>query len=159
MHTKVAEFRGYTIFYDTRDRLFHLCDAEGEDEGTGKTQMEVEELARRVSKLRHKFPIDAFKVANLYVYSGRVTSLNPDDPSVRFVYTEDAGYSRIGTHTKEHIRYGSARIYEATEANKKVVMRIGELRSKTKALEAEIAELIKTLETPIDSKYFNLPVY
>lgn len=157
MKTKVVDFRGYTIFYNTTDRLFHLEDAEGADIGSGKTQEEVEELAKKVSKLRHKFPIDAFKVSNLYVYSGRVTSLNPDDSSVRFVYGEDAGYSSQGSHTKERIRW--AKIYEATEANKEVVVRIGELRSKIKAFEAEIGDLIKALEKPMDSKYFNLPEY
>ncbi|GAI42131.1 unnamed protein product [marine sediment metagenome] len=38
METKIGEVKGYTITYDTRVKLFHLKNAEGEEVGSGKTQ-------------------------------------------------------------------------------------------------------------------------
>lgn len=150
METEVGKFRGYTILYDNRDRLFHLRDADGQDVGSGKTQEDAEEHAKKLVKLAYKFPIEALSVSGSYVFKGKVTSLNPDDYSVRFAYAEHRAA------TKEHLRRGS-HIYEATEANKEIASQVDMARGHIKEIEEKIRSLISQLERPMNLKYFKLP--
>ncbi len=155
MQTEVGKFRGYTILYDSRDRLFRLRDADGQDVGSGKTQEEAEEQAKKLIKLAYKFPIEALKVSNLYVSRGKVTSLNPSDCSMRFVFAKDQA-SLYGTVMKVHLRRGPD-IYEATEANKEIANQIDVARGHIKEIEGRIPSLIEQLERPMNMEYFKLP--
>jgi len=150
METEVGKFRSYTILYGNRDRLFHLRDTDGQDVGSGKTQEEVEEQAKKLIKLAYKFPIEALSVSGLSVFKGKVTSLNPSDYSVRFVYAKER------LVTKERLRGGS-NIYEATEANKEIADQIDIARGHIKETEGRIKSLIGRLERPMNMEYFKLP--
>lgn len=154
METEVGKFRSYTILYNSRDRLFHLRDADGQDVGSGKTQEEAEEQAKKLIKLAFKFPVEALKVINLYVSRGKVTSLNPADPSIRFVFAKDQA-APYGTVMKVYLKWSQG-IYEATEANKEIADQIDIARGHIKEMEGRIKNLIERLERPMDMEYFKL---
>lgn len=155
METIIGEVKGYTMFYDNRNHLFTLRDSEGEEVGSGKTQEEVEEQADKLSKEGYKFPIEALQHSMLYLYAGRVTSINPSDKSVRFVRAKVEGDRFYGGgHTKEKLRY--SHLYEATEANQKIAGEVANRRAQISQLEGEIENLLCQLEKPINLEYFGL---
>ena len=47
---EIGKIEGYTIIYEPLDKAFYLYDARQEVVGQGKTQDEVEEQAKKLSK-------------------------------------------------------------------------------------------------------------
>lgn len=154
MATIITEVKGYTITYDSNSRLFYLVNSDGEDAGFGKTQDEVEAQADKLSKAEFTFPIQAFLVQNLRLASGRITSINLSDRSVRFVPDQEANAYQLRGHTKQRLQY--THLYEATEANKDISHLITAARNQISQLEQQIKELWEQLEKPISLDYFNL---
>jgi len=151
METKICELKGYTIVYNTRDKLFHLRNAENEEVGSGKTQEEVEKQADKLAKQVYHFPIQALIHAGNRLEQGKVTSLNIEDESIRFVYANKRFYHN---HTKNHLRF--SKVYELTEHNKEILRQVNDKEAKVRDLEAEISALIEHLDKRIDLAYFNL---
>lgn len=152
METKIGEVKGYTITYDSRDKLFHLKDAEDEEVGSGKTQDEVEAQADKLIKQGFAFPIPAVQKGGAYfLHLGKVTSVNLENKSCRFVYQEKGEYR---SHTKVHLGHTDA--YELTEHNKGIFQKVMALREQIDRLQSETAGLIDHLEKPINLAYFGL---
>lgn len=157
METKIAERKGYQMFYDSGQKLFSLKDAEGDVVGQGKTQDEVEQQADKLSKQKYQFPIKAFQISQLFVYPGKVTSLNLSDRSIYFVYDPspegDTPY-RYRTRSKERLVY--CNVYEATQANEDIIEQVSSRREGIKNLEGEVKDLLSRLENKMNLQYFNL---
>lgn len=155
METKIAEFEGFTIVYEPRDKMFYLKDADGEVVGQGKTQDEVEEQAKKLAKRGFK-PVAALRVARLELEPGRVTSINLADQSVRFSFDEK-NHSAYGSRgaIKVNLRY-SPGMYEMTDQNRSIKEQVDGLLAEYKRIEEQIRDLMKQLEKPINLDYFNL---
>lgn len=149
--TKIGEAKGYTIVYDSHDRLFYLRDKDDIDVGSGKTQEEVEKKADALAKQGFNFPILALEKTNLYLRKGKVTSLNIDDRSAYFVYDD----KNVGSHTKIHLHYD--KVYELTPENEVVFNQVMAGRNTIVRVEKEIEALLGKLEKPINLSYFGLP--
>lgn len=150
METKLGEVKGYTITYDTRDKLFRLKNKNGDEVGSGKSQDDVELKAEKLSKQPFKFPIVALKVSHLSIEKGRVTSFNADDRAAYFSFDNKS----YGSHMK--LRLGCDKAYELTEANSRLYDEVFKCRSQIKEIEGKIESLIKELEKPINLDYFGL---
>lgn len=151
MGTKVGKAKGYDIIYDSKDKLFHLCDSAGEEVGSGTTQQEVENQADKLAKQAYRFPIAAFLVSGNGVKEGKVTSLNIENKSVRF---SDADKSSYYGRVKLHLNYKG--LYEMSEDNREILDQVRAKRGAIQEIENEIQLLIAHLEKPIDLAYFNL---
>ena len=151
METRIGEVKGYSIYYDTRDKLFRLKDGEGNEVGKGKTQDEVEKQADKLAKMAFTFPILALIEEGLSLKPGKVTSVNIEGRSCMFIYTEKEGYY---SKTKVHLRY--SRVHERTPNNEATYLEIKAKRDEIKQAEEEITALIAKLEKPIDLDYFSL---
>lgn len=152
METKIGEVKGYTIFYDSTVKEFRLRDALGEEVGSGKTQDAVEEQAKKLSKQAYKFPIPAVLATYRSAERGKVTSVNLDNRSMRFVYEEKTYYQ---SHTKIHLGSGD-KVFELTHPNEQLLTEIQSRRANIETIDKEIEELVKRFEKPIGLKYFNL---
>ncbi|MBU1082469.1 MAG: hypothetical protein KKB59_18430 [Spirochaetes bacterium] len=150
METKIGEVKGYTIVYDSRDRLFCLRDKDGADVGSGATQEEVEKKADVLAKQSFKFPIPALESTGRYLQKGKITSFNIDNKSAQFVY-EDRTY---GSHTKIHLRHD--KVHELTPQNEEISKEVTARRNKIAEIETEVGALISKLEKPINLSYFGL---
>lgn len=152
METKIGEVKGFTITYDTKDKLFHLKNAEGEEVGSGQTQDDVEKQADKLVKQSFTFPMPALLKGGAYFLGlGKVTSVNLGDRSCRFVYQEKGEYQ---SQTKVHL--GHTHVYELTEHNNDLYQKVRAIREQIDRLQSEITELIDHLEKPINLAYFGL---
>jgi len=152
METKIGEVRGFVIVYDTKDKLFHLRNADNEEVGSGKTQEEVEKQADTLAKQAYRFPISALIISGNRLELGKVTSINIEDKSVRFVYAEKGFYH---SHTKVHL--GHSNLQELTEHNEEITNQVKARWDKIAEIEDEVKALIDKLDKPINLAYFNLP--
>lgn len=152
METKIGEVKGYAIVYDTHDKLFHLRNSDNEEVGSGKTQEDVEKLADKMAKQSYQFPIPALRAGGNRLDQGKVSSLNIEDKSVRFVYGEKDSYR---SHVKEHLRY--SHLHELTKHNEEIFGQVKARQNKLQEIEGEIKTLIDKLDKPINLAYFNLP--
>ena len=152
METKIGEVKGHTITYATQDKLFHLRNAEGEEVGSGKTQDDVEQQADKLAKQSFPLPIQALLKGGGYsLRLGRVTSVNLDDRSCRFVYQE----KELGRSCAK-VRLGHTDAYELTEHNNDIHQKVREIEEHIDRLRNECAGLIENLEKPINLAYFGL---
>ena len=147
MTITIATLEGYTIDYDPRGKKFYLIDSDGEVVGQGKTQEDVEEQAKKLSKSGFK-PIAAFRKSILQLQSGRVTSLNMADHSVRF--SADGKSS-----TKVSLRYDRG-LFELTAYNQLIKNQVDALVVESHKVEEQIKELLNQLDKPMDLEYFGL---
>lgn len=148
MDVIIATLEGYTIGYDPRGKEFYLKDSEGEVVGQGKTQEDVEEQAKKLSKSGFK-PIAAFRKGLLELNGGRVTSLNMADNSVRF---SADGKSSV----KVSLRYDRG-LFELTAHNELIKHKVDALLVESHKTEEQIKELLNQLDKPISLEYFGLP--
>lgn len=153
MQTEITKYKGYTIVYERRDKSFHLIGADGESVASAKTQDELECQADKIVKLSFPFPIPALEVSGRTMKRGRVTSLNPDDQSIRFSYDEKSSWH---SHSKHHLRDSYTPVYEATDHNEAIAVQLDEKEAHIRATEEEMRGLIRGLEKPINVTYFNL---
>jgi hypothetical protein len=150
METKIGEAKGYAIVYDSRDRLFRLRDKDDVDVGSGKTQEEVEKKADALAKQNFKLPIPALEHSGLYLWRGKITSLNIDDKSAQFVYDD----KKHGSHSKIHLHYD--RVHELTPQNEEIFKQVMAGRNTIVGIEKGIEALMEKLEKPINLSYFGL---
>lgn len=151
MQTKIAEYKGYTVAYETDDKEFKLLDRDREIVGSGKTQEGVETQADKLLKNAWSFPIEAIREGAGYFNHGKVTSMNPGNGSLRFVYDRDKGDAHS---TKEYL--GNPGVYEATEKNMALFETAKAKRKQIEELNKELDALAKGLEKPMNFEYFGL---
>ncbi len=153
MGTEIAVYKGYRIVYERREKLFHLIAVDNESVASAKSQEELEGMADKMVKLSFPFPIQAFHASGWRLSPGKVTSLNPDDRSMRFSFDD----KRWRSTTKVHFTYAlSTSVYEATEANRAIAARLDGKEAQVTALEEEMTQLISQLEKPMNKEYFKL---
>ncbi len=147
---KISERKGYTIWYDSYNRRFILCDPEGNDVGESKTQDAADAEADRLVKQLGKVSIQAIKVAPSNSFMGKVTSYDLGDNSMWFVRAD-----KTALRSREKVRLDAyAHIYEATPYNLALVKETDDLRSKIEELQGEIESTNKQFEKRIDTSYF-----
>jgi len=151
METNIGEVKGYTITYDSRDKLFRLKNAEGEEVGSGKTQDEVEQQADKLSKQGFTFPIPALLAGSWHIDKGKVTSVNLGDRSATFIYHDKADYR---SRAKIHLRTSHA--HELTPKNEQIYQEVVQREEQVLKLHKEIEQFTKELENPINLSYFGL---
>jgi len=154
MATKIGEYKGYTILYDSQSKVFRLENAQGEEVGSGATQEAVETQADALSKTRFPFPIRVFDAQGRDVRASRITSVNLKEVSVWVVEEEMSAFG-YKQRQKRNIGY-SPNLYERTEANEQIAATIKVKKDAITQLETEIKELIATLEKPITPAYFGI---
>lgn len=155
METKIGTVKSYEMLYDPRTRKFVARTADGDEVASALTQEKLEEQIDKLSKQKFTFPIKALRYRGVrFIDEGRVTSLNIPESSVWFCTDEKkGGYSDRG---KVHLRYDSGSLFEMTELNDRVLAEIRELMVSVSKLEEQIETKAKTLEKPINLKYFGL---
>jgi len=146
---KIGDVKGYTIFYGANDKLFRLCDAEGNEVGSAPTQQALEDKADNLCKQAFPVPISALQASFGFLHRGRVTSVNIDTEECWFVYE-----AKPGRRTKMLLRSGE--LYELTVANEVVAQQVEEHFNRIEALRTEIRNLIMLLEKPINPQYFGI---
>lgn len=151
--TKLTEYKGYNIEYDTFDKQFHAKDSEGVTVAQATTQVNVEKQVDVIKKSKFKFPIKAMRFRSYAsAVEGTITSLNPDDESLRF--SSVSGYRQEPSSEKLTLR--NAELFEVTEHNVKLAEEIAELGRQMELLKDKKDALYKQAEKPIGYEYFNL---
>jgi len=154
METKIEEYKGYAIHYDSQAKMFKLLNAEGDEVGQGATQEAVEKQADTLSKSQFPFPIRVFDTLGGRPWASRITSANLAGLSI-WIVDEEAGQYGYKQRRKRNLRY-SAHLYERTEANEEIAVVIQAKADAITQLETEIKELMAKLEKPITPAYFGL---
>lgn len=150
MEIKVISYKGYEISYDNYKKTFILRNEDGVEMGTGFYQADVETIADRLEKASFQFPIKALETHGLEISSGKVTSINLSDPSIRFIEdTEGAG------HHKVSLKYGS-KVYASTPGNESIKTQVDKYNKSIEELRVIAKGLMAKLESPIDLGYFGL---
>lgn len=149
---KISEVKGYTVWYSPPYKKFLLLDKDGNEVGSGQTQDEVEQKAKKLTKSTYKFPIPAFKVHYQdRVVKGRITSINPQNRTLYFSYDD----KKLGSHEKVHLRWDK-NLVKVTDANSRIQEQVEGHRAQIKSIEDQIHALIGQLEEPITPEYFGM---
>jgi|GEM_PF-3861627 len=147
----IGTIKGYKIKYDTGRKLFLLFDADGNEVASGFVQEEVEDKAKKLAK-KSFVPFEAMKpVYESQVRYGRVTSVNMDEQSVMFVYTDTPH-----RHAHEKIRFQHSELYLRTDHNEQIMAQIAAVQATINEQRAQIKDLQGELENRIGLEFFGV---
>lgn len=133
---KVADYKGYEIWYDSKLKKF-TADVQGNSlEAT--TETELESLIDRTLKNSGLFPIQVIRCSGHHVEYGRITSYNPTDRRGWFV-SNDGNRQKL---------WGFDGYYLDTGTNRMTCEQIKVKVAQINQLDTEISTLQKGLETP-----------
>jgi len=115
------------------------------------TQEEIEDKAKKLAKNVFE-PFEVLKLEyEARVRYGKVTSVNIDERSVMFVYT-DLPHGRA----KEKVRFQSSDLYLRTDHNEQIMAQIAAFQATIDEQRARIKGLKGELEKPIGLEFFGV---